>query len=116
MNTTFVIFFGVIALVLGLFVALLFISALSRGAESMSEAMAMNPPKFMGASFAGLAIFYLTNIGLLRLIGTSENDPFQDINQLIMMNGYGGYVGIGVLVFGVVLYVIGYKLEEKMKD
>lgn len=58
MNTIFVIFFGVIALVLGLFVALLFVSALRSGAESMSESMAVNPPKFMGASFAGVALFY----------------------------------------------------------
>lgn len=53
MNTILVIIFGTIAFVLGLFVALLLIGALKNGAETLREAMWENPPKVIGALFAG---------------------------------------------------------------
>ncbi|WP_427047095.1 hypothetical protein [Halomonas casei] len=114
MNTILVIFFGVIALVLGLFVALLIIGALKSGAESMREAMWENPPKFMGGLLAGFAIFYLINFGVLSFIGTPENDVFRESYNLATMNGYGGYVGAGILVLGAVFVGLGLMLEKEM--
>lgn len=116
MNTILVIFFGVIALVLGLFVALLIVSALTRGAESLREAMWENPPKVMGALFGCFAIFYLMVFGVLSFIGSSENDVFKEANNLATLYGYGGYVGVGLLVFGAVLVVLGYKLDKEMES
>lgn len=112
MNTILVIFFGMIAFVLAFFVALLIIGALKSGAESMRDAMWENPVKSMGALFVGFSIFYLINFGVLILIGTSENDVFRESYNLVTLNGYGGYVGMGVLVFGGILVGLGYKLEE----
>lgn len=114
MSTILAIFFGVIALALGLFVALLIISALTRSAESLREAMWENPPKVMGLQFVCFAILYLMFLGAFRVIGVSENDVFQEAYNLATLNGYGGYVGAGILVFGAVFVGLGLKLEKDM--
>lgn len=116
MNTILVIFFGTIAFVLGLFVALLLIGALKNGAETMREAMWENPPKVIGALFAGYAIFYLVIFGVLSAIGTSENDVFSEAHNLATLYGNGGYVGVGLLVFGAVLVGLGFKLNDEIKS
>ncbi|MGP9768552.1 hypothetical protein ACT3UM_22795 [Halomonas sp. AOP13-D3-9] len=116
MNTILVIFFGIIALVFGLFVALLIISALTKKAESLREAMWENPPKVMGKLFVCFAIFYLMVFGALSVIGTSENDVFKEPFNLATLFGYGGYVGVGLLVFGAVLAGLGYTLDKAMKS
>ena len=102
MNTILVIFFGVIALVLGLFVALLIVSSLTKSAESLREAMWENPPKVMGTLFVCFAIFYLLGFGALSFIGASESDVFKESYDIATLYGYGGYVGAGILVLGAV--------------
>lgn len=114
MNTILVIFFGVIALVLGLFVALLIVSAITRSADSLREAMWENPPKVMGTLFVYFAIFYLLGFGALSFIGASESDVFKESYDLATLYGYGGYVGAGILVLGAVFVGLGLKLEKEM--
>lgn len=108
------IFFGTLAFVLAIFVALMIFGATISAADRVLENAGSDPSRAisaMGVVLAAFSVFYLMGVGLMAMLGDSDFEAMNELTQVFMMNGYGVYVGLGGIAFGVVMAIFGKWLE-----